>query len=459
MYEQKLESYKKNILDKLYSLTRKKIDRDRNWFALYNKNEFVQDAPPDDRIIIDAAWGELNYTYIEQQSFLVRFRGLGIIRYEQNYLPSVTIRYKDLLIPVLIAVFNYAKSGKKGINFDFIQDEIKKSYGYNISDNDIYAVLIILKAYNYLNISNTMSGSIVYMGMTNSGKSKAIRSLPKSPIDEAINRLSYNLLNLDYFKKDLYQCSLRLRKWLEQFKEEKEKLAALFLVEHLFIATNDGSNKKWKKFFFKNLDQIDQEDIYYLAAGGPGSSGESWRHKFIREIDLGKQQSRTLKAIKEKKTPSDWQNKVIIFIDDIIGSGDQFKNFIESNLMHHTGTELELLDQFKTAKIMYFVIIATEQGINYITQNIPIKRENINYGYLFTKFFDSSNPVWKKTTPITREECLRICKEYGKKLYFDYPLGFLDAQLLVAFQDHTPDNTLPVLWWSENDNWEPLLKR
>jgi len=64
MYEQKLESYKKNILDKLYSLTRKKIDRDRNWFALYNMNEFVQDAPLDDRIIIDAAWGELNYTYV-----------------------------------------------------------------------------------------------------------------------------------------------------------------------------------------------------------------------------------------------------------------------------------------------------------------------------------------------------------------------------------------------------------
>lgn len=47
--------------------------------------------------------------------------------------------------------------------------------------------------------------------------------------------------------------------------------------------------------------------------------------------------------MREKKHPSDWQNKYIIFIDDIIGSGDQFKNFIEYNLMHHTGTKLVAL--------------------------------------------------------------------------------------------------------------------
>ena len=89
MYEQKLESYKKNILDKLYNLTREKIDRDRNWFALYMKDDFVLDAPPDDKIIIDAAWGELNYTYIEHQHYYIRFTGLGIIRYEQDYKPSI----------------------------------------------------------------------------------------------------------------------------------------------------------------------------------------------------------------------------------------------------------------------------------------------------------------------------------------------------------------------------------
>lgn len=162
MYKQKLEFYKKNILDKLYKLTREKIDSKRNWFTLYNKNQFIKDDPSDDKIIIDAAWGELNYTYIEQQHYLMRFTGRGIIRYEEVYKPSITIRFKDLLMPVLISIFNYAKSGKRDIDYSFIQDEIKKLYGYIVSENDIYAVLIILGAYYYLNITNTMSGSKLY---------------------------------------------------------------------------------------------------------------------------------------------------------------------------------------------------------------------------------------------------------------------------------------------------------
>ena len=101
----------------------------------------------------------------------------------------------------------------------------------------------------------------------------------------------------------------------------------------------------------------------------------------------------------------------------------------------------------------------TKQGIDYITQKTPLKEENIKFGYLLKKFFDPTNPSWQKTTPISREECLRICEKYGKNFYPGDPLGFLDSQLLVAFQDHTPDNTLPILWGSDNSNWKPLLRR
>ena len=43
-----------------------------------------------------------------------------------------------------------------------------------------------------------------------------------------------------------------------------------------------------------------------------------------------------------------------------------------------------------------------------------------------------------------------MCEDYGKHLVPEDPLGYFDSQLLVAFQDHTPDNTLPILWY-KND--------
>ena len=459
MYEEKLESYKKQILDELYKLTRENIEKSRDLFHFYDKTEFAQNSPEDDKLIIDTAWGELRQQYINQTASKIRFTEYGIIRYEEVYNPSVTIRLKDLLIPVLIAVFEYKKSGNRKIDFLSIRNFVEEKYNFNIIDNDIYVILIILSAYNYLRIPLTFTGSIIYVEMTDAGNSKAIRSIPKSPIENAIKRLASCLLEFDYFEKDLNECSLRLKEWIDQFEEEKEKLAALFLVENLFIASNELSNKVWKEFYNKSLVNLTQENIYYLAAGGPGSSEEVWRHKFIREIDLGKQQSRTLKAIKEKTEPSYWENKFIVFIDDIIGSGAQFRNFFENNMMVNTDTKKEILEQFKKVNIIYFVVIATKQDINYITRNTPLKKENIRYGFFFKKFFDPANSIWKKTTPISREECLRVCETYGKKLYPEDPLGFIDSQLLVAFQDHTPDNTLPILWWSENRNWKPLLKR
>jgi len=457
MYAEKLESYKKQILDELYRLTKENIEKSRDWTHWYNKAQFIQNPPSNDELIIDAAWDDIRYN-LKHSGFLIRFSEYGIIRYEERYNPPVTIRFKDLIIPVLYAVFEYEKSGNKGINFEYIQKFVHKNYNINIAENDIYVVLAILGDHNYLNINFLAGGSFVAWGLTGSGKLEAIKSIPKSPIEIAIKSLSSRLLEFDYFKKDLNECSLRLKEWVDQFEEENEKLAALFIVENLFVASNEFSNKVWKDFYIQNLENLSQEDIYYLAAGGPGSSGEVWRHKFIRGVDLGKQQSRTLKAIREKKDSSDWNNKFIIFIDDIIGSGDQFKEFFENNMMQDTGTKYEILPQFKQANIIYFVVIATEQGINYIIQKIPLKKENIKYGSLLPKFFDPTNPIWKKTTPITREECLKVCEDYGKKLVPGDPLGFLDSQLLVAFQDHTPDNTLPIMWWN-NSNWKPLLKR
>ena len=42
MHAEKLESYKKQILDELYRLTKKNINKSKDWFHLYDKTQFIQ---------------------------------------------------------------------------------------------------------------------------------------------------------------------------------------------------------------------------------------------------------------------------------------------------------------------------------------------------------------------------------------------------------------------------------
>jgi len=39
-------------------------------------------------------------------------------------------------------------------------------------------------------------------------------------------------------------------------------------------------------------------------------------------------------------------------------------------------------------------------------------------------------------------------------------LGWGDCQLLLGFYHNTPDNTLPVIWYDEDEiNWYPIFRR
>lgn len=61
---------------------------------------------------------------------------------------------------------------------------------------------------------------------------------------------------------------------------------------------------------------------------------------------------------------------------------------------------------------------------------------------------------------------MSICQKYGEKLYPKHPLGYDDSQLLIAFEYNTPNNTLPIIWSSTNNEssnietiWHPIFER
>ena len=52
----------------------------------------------------------------------------------------------------------------------------------------------------------------------------------------------------------------------------------------------------------------------------------------------------------------------------------------------------------------------------------------------------------------------RVLRQVGDRLVKNNPLGYGAGQLLVAFEDTVPNNTIPPLWCGRGE-WRPLLRR
>ena len=53
-----------------------------------------------------------------------------------------------------------------------------------------------------------------------------------------------------------------------------------------------------------------------------------------------------------------------------------------------------------------------------------------------------------------------LFRRAGDQLWASHPLGFMDSQLLLAFEYNTPDNTLTAIWSKGPDEgWSPIFER
>ena len=51
-------------------------------------------------------------------------------------------------------------------------------------------------------------------------------------------------------------------------------------------------------------------------------------------------------------------------------------------------------------------------------------------------------------------------KAVREKIADEFALGFKNSQLLISMHHNTPDNTLPIIWFDEEESiWIPIFKR
>jgi hypothetical protein len=147
--------------------------------------------------------------------------------------------------------------------------------------------------------------------------------------------------------------------------------------------------------------------------------------------------------------------KVILLIDDLLGSGKQVDTFCAKE---------NVIAASKAAELIYAPVVAHQKGIDYLKVAVP--RLKVVASEVLTddhSFF--SEHIWKNLTNGS------IAAEDAKEFYLDLlsktgfrpsprvpALGVGELALCFGFSHGTPNNSLPLLWHA-SPQWRSLLER
>lgn len=158
----------------------------------------------------------------------------------------------------------------------------------------------------------------------------------------------------------------------------------------------------------------------------------------------------------------------IIFVDDFVGSGDQFvktwaREYASSG--QKSFAEVYARRPFIAA---YIALVSTKSGLGHIRLNAP----NVAVSVAHTLSEDStlsalltnrSHPVphlVKRIKPFLLKYVsrLRPTEDYMQSDTYKL-LGYKTRALFLAFEHSVPDATLPIFWSPGSNGWQPLISR
>ncbi|MFW0716556.1 hypothetical protein [Pedobacter sp. N23S346] len=245
-----------------------------------------------------------------------------------------------------------------------------------------------------------------------------------------------------------YQQMLeRTIRWFENFKRSEFDIALLIYKNIRYYSEGDIDELLDKMAMaLRKLFQNDLSKVMFSGLGDSSAgSGEQFLYRLNQRLRLPQQ-----------NFPKDFRSSIgnhdaIVFIDDIIGSGNQATRYYKKKLA-----------DVKLTKY-YFSLLAYENGIKKI-------REETGFEKVITlSLMNESHMAFSPESEIFPKHLitkLRIIAElYGQKLYPLGPLGYDDSQALIVFAHNTPNNTLPIIWASDNNEksieypWNPLFER
>lgn len=266
-------------------------------------------------------------------------------------------------------------------------------------------------------------------------------------VDTITEALIYKFYNLSrYEEKLLRNQSYKSKSIINWKKKSSLKWSlAVKILENLTLIDGQKIREVITNLVNQNKQIFIDPNCYIVAFGGEAKSGGNICYDFRR---LGLVKSSNFKSMHElNQIPS---NSTIVFVDDLIGTGNQSVKFINEKL------NLLLKPSHKTYLL---AICGTPEGVSYL-------KTKSNFSVL------TGIELNKESYQFTRDECT-VFKDSEKKKLIELnnllnPEGKNDFNigLLLAFYNSTPNNCMPIIWKDKfkygekpKKKWVALLPR
>lgn len=266
---------------------------------------------------------------------------------------------------------------------------------------------------------------------------------------------------LNNFKDSEMECALSLLNsfiyYSDAITDQMFHSAFHGLSAKIFDDIGDGAaaDAEWKKF-------INNSYVTYVSGEAPNPTDSG--HLFVRKARqvIGIPERRIVNPENVRKLVSVGQCANIIFVDDFVGSGQQFITSLKRVYIDDDGTEWRLIDVLSTAKCNgYFIpLVCTDVGyskIKKVCDRMYVSPANV----LDSKYsaFDDETYIFPKHLRKSGSDFIYTASlRAGIELTDDFWKGFCQLGLSIAFSHGVPDGTLPLFYWEEN-GWLPLIRR
>lgn len=272
---------------------------------------------------------------------------------------------------------------------------------------------------------------------------------------------------------------LRLDRWLNNFKTESERYFAACILDAMIYRSPAQTAALMEQLFDRAIPDAvgvnspiaaPPRDWHRLVSERPCSTDPSIRLVPViapnepptkSGLQIARLYRRNLN-INDRWMTWPWHlhtavtsgTQVLIFIDDFLGTGSQFLEFM---------AQFNLDPVLSTACCIYAPLVAHSTGIANVRNAHP------HLTIACAELIDSSCGVFSNDSICFRDQANTIAQA---RAFYDWLLcdraisispehatGFGQLGLVYAFAHATPDNSLPLLWWSQSSKWTPLFER
>lgn len=191
--------------------------------------------------------------------------------------------------------------------------------------------------------------------------------------------------------------------------------------------------------------------IPLLDSDKPSESGNSLIGDIVHKLDISEEQVDFHWQVKEEVLK---KFKILIFVDDCLGSGNQLKRYWNSKKIE----EIKSWCSKYGIKVYYLSLIGYNKNLKLLYESDELKGIKVIICDVLTdknRVFSDDNIIWKDA-----EEKNRVI-EYFEKLKKDRGISFLGYKQLdfaIIIHDRLPNWALPI-FWKEMIGWKCLLKR